>query len=177
MAWSEIEAADGQGQQCRYEGRGFSARLDFDCHGDPRKVEIRPTGGAVFAAAVIEYLKPFAEPVLVVPGQLATVDRSGYFRLYVSPSRIQAQLRKEAPLSVVGELLTQLERAQEGVACADCPQICQAEALHYEAADGTLRIDSRRCTRCLDCVRHHLDPRRIPPASLTADVAAHRECR
>lgn len=165
MSWSELEAADGQGQQCRYQGRGFSARLDFDCHGDPRKVEIRPSAGAVFAPTVIEHLKPFAEPVLVVPGQLAIVDRSGYFRLYVSPSRIQAQLRKDAPLSVIGELLTQLEQAQAGVGCADCPQICKAAALRFEATDGALQIDSSRCTRCLDCVRHHLDPRRIPPSS------------
>lgn len=177
MSWSELESADGQGHQCQYQGRGFFARLDFDCHGDPRKVEIRPSAGAVFAASVIEHLKPFAEPVLVVPGQLAIVDREGYFRLYVSPGRIQAQLRKDAPLSVIAELLTQLEQAQAGVACADCPQICRAEALRYEAEAGVLQIDSRRCTRCLDCVRHHLDARRIPPSSPTTEAAARPECR
>lgn len=159
-------------------GRGFSARLDFDCHGDPRKIEIRPDAGSSFPDSLLEYLKPFAEPVVVVPGQLAIVDRAGYFRLYVSPGRVQAQLRKEAPLTVVGELLTQLERAQadQGKGCAECPRLCQAAALAYEAGDGTLRIDSRRCTRCLDCVRHHFEPLRVPPARQPSEAPAV-ECR
>lgn len=180
MSWSELEAADGLGQQSRYLGQGFSARLDFDCHGDPRKVELRPAPETSFAAGLIEHLKPFAEPVIVVPGQLAIVDRSGYFRLYVSPGRIQAQLRKDAPLTVVGELLTQIERAQAAAGCADCPSVCQAAALSYDSA-GSLRIDSSRCTRCLDCVRHHLAPERVPPAGPpageTADAVANKACR
>lgn len=172
MPWSELEAADGLGQQSRYLGQGFFARLDFDCHGDPRKVEIRPAPGAAFATGLVEYLKPFAEPVIVVPGQLAILDRSGYFRLYVSPGRIQAQLRKDAPLTVIGELLTQLERAQADALCAGCPGVCQAAALSYDAADGGLRIDSGRCTRCLDCVRHHFAPDRVPPSGPLVDEVA-----
>lgn len=175
MPWSELEASDGLGQRCSYQGPGFCAHLDFDCHGDPRKLEIRPTPGAMFAAALLEHLKPFGEPVIVVPGQLAIVDRAGYFRLYVSPGRLQAQLRKEAPLSVIAELLTQLERAQLGSTCADCPRLCHAAALDYHAADGGLRIDSLRCTRCLDCVHHHLAPHRLPPAEQSGGAAA-RNC-
>lgn len=165
MAWSELEATDGRGHMSVYQGHGFGARLEFDCHGDPRKIEIRPTAGTVFSAALLEYLKPFAEPAVIVPGQLAIVDRARYFRLYVSPARLQVQLRKEAPLTVVGELLTQLERAQKPMPCATCPSLCQAAALEYGAADGELHIDSQRCTRCLDCVRHHLDPVCTPPFS------------
>jgi ferredoxin len=164
MAWSELEASDGLGQRCSYQGPGFCAQLDFDCHGDARKLEIRPTTGGTFAAALLEHLKPFGEPVIVVPGQLAIIDRAGYFRLYVSPGRLQAQLRKEAPRSVIAELLTQLERAQHGASCAECPRLCHAAALGYDASDGGLRIDSRLCTHCLDCVHHHLELHRLPPA-------------
>ena len=165
MSWSELEASDGRGHMSVYQGHGFDARLDFDCHGDPRKIEIRPTAGTLFAPALLEYLKPFGEPAVIVPGQLAIVDRAGYFRLYVSPARLQVQLRKEAPLAVVGELLTQLERAQDPMPCATCPSLCQAAAIEYGAAAGELRIDSQRCTHCLDCVRHHLEPVRTPPFS------------
>src|SRR3954467_14860111 len=150
MPWNELEDTDGRGQRSTYQGSGFTAHLDFDCHGDARKLEVRPH--SQFAAALLEHLKPFGEPVVVVPGQLAIIDRPGYFRLYVSPGRLQAQLRKEAPLSVVGELLTQVERAQTATACAPCPSLCRAAALTYPA-DGSLQIDDRRCTRCLDCVR------------------------
>ena len=169
MAWSELEDTDGRGQRSTYHGHGFAAYLDFDCHGDPRKLEVRPTAGATFAATLLEYLKPFAEPVVVVPGQLSIVDRAGYFRLYVSPGRLQAQLRKEAPLAVVGELLTQVERAQTGESCTTCPTLCATGALAQQKVDGSLRSASRCCTHCLDCVRHHCDPARVPPSSTLSD--------
>lgn len=165
MPWSELEDSDGLGQKSEYQGHGFTARLDFDCHGDARKLEVRPTAGSRFAPALLEHLKPFAEPVVVMPGQLAIVDRPGYFRLYVSPGRLQAQLRKEAPLSVIAELLAQVERAQTAAICATCPSLCLATALAYQTADGSLQIDDRRCTHCLDCVRHHLEAAHVPPAS------------
>ena len=171
MPWSELEDSDGHGHKSMYHGHEFEARLDFDCHGDPRKLEVRPTTGSLFAASLLEHLKPFAEPVVVVPGQLAIVDRPGYFRLYISPSRLQAQLRKDAPLSVVGELLTQVERAQTATTCATCPSVCLTGALAYGQADCRLQIDSRRCTHCLDCVRHHLDAGRVPSASAPRAVA------
>ena len=176
MPWSELEATAGRGQRCSYQGPGFFAHLDFDCHGDPRKLEVRPTPGESFVPTLLEHLKPFAEPVIVVPGQLAIVDRAGYFRLYVSPGRLQAQLRKEAPLSVIAELLTQLERAQLGAACAHCPRLCSAAALTYDPAAPGLRIDSQRCTRCLDCVRHHIEPHHLPPSELTQSGEAGRNC-
>ena len=170
MPWSELEDTDGSGQQSLYQGHGFTARLDFDCHGDARKLEVRPTVASQFAPTLLEHLKPFAAPVIVVPEQLAIIDRPGYFRLYVSPGRLQAQLRKEAPLSVVSELLTQIERAQSAATCPTCPRLCAAAALSYAPADGSLHIDSRLCTHCLDCVRHHQDNTRLPPESTKADA-------
>ena len=172
MAWSELEDTDGHGQRSTYQGHGYTARLEFDCHGDARKLEVRPTDGSLFAASLLEHLKPFAEPAVVVLGQLAIIDRSGYFRLYVSPGRLQAQLRKEAPLRVVSELLAQVERAQTAAVCTACPSLCAVAALGYH--DSRLHIDSRLCTHCLDCVGHHCDAARVPPACTPSAVADSR---
>jgi ferredoxin len=162
MPWSQLDPISGAGYETLYQGSGFSARLLFDCHREARKLEVQFTAAEQLSDAVLEHLKPFGSPVVVSPGQLVIIDREGYFRLYLIPGRLQALLRKAAPLSVLGELMGQIERAMRKERCDGCPQLCPAGALSY--AGDTLVIDGR-CTRCLDCVRHHASPMLTPPAA------------
>lgn len=169
MEWSQPERIGDAGYETQYGGTAFRARLIFDCHQEARKLEVVFPARDAIPERLIEHLKPFGKPAVVTPGQLVIFDRVGYFRLYVVPSRLQALLRKSAPLSVLAELLSQIERAEQHAVCAECPSLCKAGALTYEEAGAgsglALRIDDARCTRCLDCVRHHLSERHLPPAS------------
>ena len=81
------------------------------------------------------------------------------------PSRLQALVRKEAPLSVIAELIALLEAAHGGprLQAADCP----VAALTY--VDGRLQIDDRGCTACLDCVRPAVRAEYLPPSRLIDD--------
>jgi hypothetical protein len=142
------------------------ARLLFDCHGEPRRLEVTlPEGG--IPEAVQRYLRPFGAPLWVATGGLAIVDRPGYFRLTMVPGRLQAILRKQAPLAVVAELVAQLEAALSGRPLRESD--CAAGALRY--AEGTLTIDGGRCTACLDCVRPGVRAEHLPPFQLAADEA------
>lgn len=171
MPWSEPDPVGERGFETTYSGRGFRARLVFDCHHEPRKLEVSLFGDRGLDS-LIEHLKPFAAPRVVSPGQLVLFDRPGYFRLNLIPGRLQALLRKDAPLSVIAELITQLSRAYDediakALSPADCPVGAIALAARAEARDegagvathvdggaaARLRIDGARCTNCLDCVR------------------------
>lgn len=182
MPWSDPDPVGERGFETTYSGRGFRARLIFDCHREPRKLEVSlaPRGdrdvpdprGAPQWDALIEHLKPFGAPRVISPGQLVLFDRPGYFRLNLIPGRLQALLRKEAPLSVVAELITQLSRAcgedtVPALSAQDCPVGAIMLAGERETRDKDpgvtprenaatavhLHIDSARCTHCLDCVR------------------------
>ena len=173
MEWSQPERIGEAGYETLYGGTGFRARLIFDCHQEARKLEVVFPPRDAIPARLIEHLKPFGKPAVITPDQLVIFDRVGYFRLYVVPSRLQALLRKSAPLSVLAELLSQIERAEQHATCAECPSLCKVDALTYADGDASagvgtgllLRIDDARCTRCLDCVHHHLRERHLPPAS------------
>lgn len=174
MPWSEPDPVGERGFETTYSGRGFHARLVFDCHREPRKLEVSLAMDRVDRTwdSLIEHLKPFGDPRVISPGQLVLFDRPGYFRLNLIPGRLQALLRKDAPLTVIAELLTQLVRAcgedvTPALSTEDCPVGAIAIAAESGSSDpGTgvathanretaarLRIDSARCTHCLDCVR------------------------
>lgn len=174
MPWSEPDPVGERGFETTYSGRGFRARLVFDCHHEPRKLEVSlaPERSAPLWESLIEHLKPFGAPRVISPGQLVLFDRPGYFRLNLIPGRLQALLRKEAPLSVVAELITQLSRAcgedtVPALSARDCPVGAITSADERGSRDRDpgvpsredgataihLRIDSARCTCCLDCVR------------------------
>lgn len=183
MPWSEPDPVGERGFETTYFGHGFRARLVFDCHHEPRKLEVSLADDrdARIWHSLVEHLKPFGAPRVISPGQLILFDRPGYFRLNVIPGRLQALLRKDAPLSVIAELLTQLGRAcGEDVApplsSADCPLDAISISARPEANDEStgiappvnretaarLRIDSARCTNCLDCVRPYAAGARLP---------------
>lgn len=159
--WSPPDPIDGSGFETVYTGHGFRARLLFDCHRDARKLEITLQDGSEFPYGLLEYLKPFGVPQVVSPGQLVLIDRVGYFRLYLIPGRLQALLRKTAPLSVIGELLTQVERGLKAEPCEACAPGCPQQAISYPS--GSFTIDDRTCTRCLDCLSHHVQAQYTPP--------------
>jgi hypothetical protein len=177
MAWSEPDPVGDRGFETTFSGSGFGARLVFDCHHEPRKLEVSlDPGRAGLFDALVEHLTPFARPQVISPGQLVVFDRAGYFRLLLIPGRLQALLRKDAPLQVIAELMAQLARAHGAtepppLKSSDCP----VAAIRTE---GGLRIDLGRCPHCLDCVRPHagaaLLPSRTPP-SAAALVARDRE--
>lgn len=173
MSWSEPDPVGAQGFETTFSGRGFAARLVFDCHHEPRKLEVtlRDTSAALFAS-LTEQLTPFGAPQIVSPGQLIIFDRTGYFRLLLIPGRLQALLRKDAPLSVIAELLLQIARACDPaqappLRASDCPF---GAITGSGATDDPARpcIDGARCTHCLECVRPHvaatLQPSSAPPA-------------
>ncbi|MFO0576345.1 MAG: hypothetical protein U1A78_20265 [Polyangia bacterium] len=167
MAWSEPDPVGDRGFETTFLGRDFAARLVFDCHHEPRKLEVSlDAGRAGLFDALVEHLTPFAPPQVISAGQLVIFDRAGYFRLLLIPGRLQALLRKDAPLQVVAELLAQLARAHG--ASEPPPHTssdCAAGAIRSE---GVTHIDAQRCTRCLDCVRPYaraeLLPSRTPPS-------------
>lgn len=168
MAWSEPDPVGDRGFETTFVGRGFAARLVFDCHHEPRKLEVSlDAGRAGLFDALVEHLTPFARPQVISPGQLVIFDRAGYFRLLLIPGRLQALLRKDAPLQVIAELLAQLARAHgeaepPPLRSSDCP----VDAIRSE---GALHIDPLRCTHCLDCVRPYaraeLLPSSTPPST------------
>jgi hypothetical protein len=181
MAWSDPDPVGERGFETTYSGRGFRARLVFDCHHEPRKLEVSLEGDTI-SAALIEHLKPFAPPRVISPEQLVLFDRTGYFRLLLIPGRLQALLRKDAPLSVIAELITQLARAHgedavPALRASDCPlgAIGIEEKGSDGGAAGRLRIDEPRCTRCLDCVRPYASGGLLPSAEGPAgDAPAER---
>lgn len=159
MAWSEFDPIGERGREATFSTAQLSARLILDCHSQPRKLEISFPAGP--PAGLLEALRPFARPVVVRAGELAWFDREGYFRLYVVPAGVRVVLRKAAPAQVVAELLAQLERVVQPVVCQSCVAGCAARALSY--VGNRLFVDEERCTACLDCVRHHVEPRHYAP--------------
>lgn len=166
MGWSEPEPVGERGFETSYRSTKFVARLTFDCHHEPRKLEVRLPADE-FPAVLLDHLRPFSIPFVVAAGQLVILDREGYFRINLVPGRLQALLRKQAPLSVVAELIAQLEAAygQSAMHAADC----RSGALSWQ--DGRLQIDEARCTHCLDCLRPLLRADHLPPAQPAADDA------
>lgn len=168
MAWSEPDPVGDRGFETTFAGRGFAARLVFDCHHEPRKLEVSlDAGRAGLFEALVEHLTPFARPQVISAGQLVIFDRAGYFRLLLIPGRLQALLRKDAPLQVIAELMAQLARAH---GASEPPPLrsndCPVAAIRSE---GGTHIDAQRCTHCLDCVRPYarseLLPARTPPST------------
>lgn len=166
MGWCEPDPVGERGFETSYRSTvtpSLVARLVFDCHAEPRRLEVTlPEAG--FPDRVLAHLRPLGRPFVVGPG-LALLDRAGYFRINLVPSRLQALVRKEAPLSVIAELIALLEAAHGGprLQAADCP----VAALTY--VDGRLQIDDRGCTACLDCVRPAVRAEYLPPSRLIDD--------
>jgi ferredoxin len=134
--------------------------LVLDCHQQPRKLEVTFAGGV--PADLLTYLRPFARPQVVAPGQLAMLDRDDHFRIYVVPNRMHVILRKAAGPRVIAELIAQLARVDAGEPCGDCVARCTARALSWR--DRRLVIDDELCTACLDCVTHHVEPAHFSPS-------------
>lgn len=160
MTWSEPEPLGERSFETRYVTPGLDARLVFDCHREPRKLDVT-FAAPDFSSQLVELLKPFASPAVISPAQVVLFDRPGYFRLILVPGRLQAVLRKAAPLRVLAELLAQLEQVTGPVLLrpADCPE----RALSL--AEAQVHIDDRLCTRCLACVLPHVQSRQQPPAT------------
>ena len=165
MGWSEPEPVGDRGFETSYRSTKFVARLTFDCHHEPRRLEVRLPADD-FPGALLDHLRPFAVPFIVAEGQLAILDRHGYFRINLVPGRLQALLRKQAPPTVVAELIAQLEATytQSGMQPADC----QYGALSRTA--DRLQVDDARCTHCLDCVRPRLRADHLPPSQPAQDA-------
>lgn len=167
LGWTEPDPVGERGFETSYRSTGstsFVARLLFDCHADPRRLEVAlPEPG--FSDSVLTCLRPFGRALRL--GQLAIVDRPGYFRINLVPGRLQALVRKEAPRSVLAELIAQLEAVHDGPQ----PQAtdCAVGALSY--ATGRLQIDDALCTGCLDCVRPLVRAEYLPPAELAGEEA------
>ncbi|MBL9002603.1 MAG: hypothetical protein JNJ46_00085 [Myxococcales bacterium] len=175
MGWSEPEPVGERGTETSYRSRAvpqLAARLVFDCHAEPRRLEVTlPDGKAHIGLRIA--LRPLGRPVVIGTSDpegiasLLIVDRPGYFRLNAVPGRLQALVRKAAPLSVVAELLALLEAALGGPRLH--VEACTAGALSY--ATGALQIDDARCTACLDCVRPLVHEQHVPPAQPVDDEA------